>query len=77
MPIPTKDQAAIGIMIRHLERKPRTVEELAKLMRITVRTVYRWLRFIEDEGRDVVSRRNKKRPGKKYYSVLPLEPEEA
>lgn len=71
MPKPTKDLDTIAIMERHLKRSPRTVKELAKLLGVTERTVYRWLRYLEDEGRDVVSRRNPKKPGRLHYSIIP------
>ena len=70
MPIPTKDRDAILIMARHLRRGARSTKDLSKLMNISQRTVYRWIRHLEGEGHDVISRRNPDKPGRMYYSIL-------
>lgn len=60
MPIPHKDLNALTMMARHLRRRPHTVAELRKVMRVSERSVYRWLKYLEQDGEDVVSRRDKK-----------------
>jgi DNA-binding transcriptional ArsR family regulator len=68
MAAPKRDEKALKTLARHLKREPHTIEEIMGAMDVAERTAYRWLKYLEDEGYDVVSRRNEK--NEVLYSVL-------
>lgn len=51
-----------------MKRSPRSIEEIMKLMDVSERSAYRWLKYLEQEGQDVVSRKDSK--GTAHFSVL-------
>lgn len=68
MPTPRRDEGALEVLVRHLKRSPRSIEEIMKLMDVSERSAYRWLKYLEQEGQDVVSRKDSK--GTVHFSVL-------
>lgn len=71
MPIPMKDSKALAVMAQHLRRAPRSIPELMRIMRISERSAYRWLKYLEAKGLDVVSRKDEK--GVVHFSVLEVD----
>ena len=68
MPIPHKDLSALDMLARHLRRGPRTIPRIMQLMRISERSAYRWIQYLEERGDDVVRRKGS--DGLVHFSVL-------
>lgn len=68
MPVPSRDSKKLNTLGRHLKRAPKTIPQIMKLMSISERSAYRWIRYLEEEGHDVVHRRDEE--GVVRYSVL-------
>lgn len=53
MPDPRRNTRALISLATYLER-PRTLKEICKRYKLKWRTAYRWLRYIEEDGKTVV-----------------------
>lgn len=58
------------ILIMQLENPNRlTIDQIATVVRVQQRQAYQWVRQLEEEGYDVIMRRNP-RDRQLYYSIL-------
>lgn len=56
MPTPKRDTRALS-RLRRFMRTPRTIAQIRAQFGLTERTAYRWLRYLEDRGAGIYTRR--------------------
>lgn len=67
MPVPYIDPEKLDRMRQQLSGASYTIKALQSRYRLSERTVYRWLRRLEHDGHDLISRRA---AGKVVYTIL-------
>lgn len=68
MPLPERNEEALEELVNLLKGAALTVSEIESTMKISERTVYRWLGYLKEEGHDVVKRTDAQ--GQATYGVV-------